>query len=450
MTLKEEINLPKAGLTPRGKVSIDLMDTEGNVLETHKKDNYVHTRLLELIGEGTMRGSLNTDYMITGIVNQISGIALTDNNEAPNPDTERHVNGNLIGGGEVGSIYDSDWLGNFNSSESVVGLSYFKLVFDFPTSASNGTFQSIYTGPFSLTGSGTTRNIRTRPHTLFRTRGERDDTHLGEFGVTGWFRFGDEFHFAKGTRFSRGVNQLNISEFYSMETLYKSQPWKDTLTLPNSVDGVTLDTKRGVYYFYKVGSTSAWTVWTAPYEDPTDFTLRLSMALSDINQYYMYSLVYDERTDTMIVGGSRATGGSARGIYRASMPDLAPLETFTSNSAGMYMSLSRDGNILHWAESNAQLEGGYDFKNNRTISTHNTSYSSSSSYTYYDFYRELSDELAFFGTYYNNSTNSTYNHVDLVPAFDFFSRAVLDSPVTKTAQNTMKITYEFTVDDFMV
>ena len=37
---------------------------------------------------------------------------------------------------------------------------------------------------------------------------------------------------------------------------------------------------------------------------------------------------------------------------------------------------------------------------------------------------------------------SNYPYLAIQPLY--FSRAVLDEPVTKTAQNTMKITYEFT------
>ena len=460
MTFKEEINLPKAGLTPRGKVSIDLMDTEGNIVETHKKDNYVHTRLLELLGEFTMRGSIRAEYTsipagsgtTVGLVSQVRGILLTDNSAPPNPAKERHIDGNIIGGGNIESIYDSDWLGSFNSSESVLSQSYLKLVFDFPTSAGNGTFQSIYTGPFTSMEVEDERNFKNNPTRILQTKGGVDDTRSGTYGITGWYKFGEEVHFAKGDIFSRGVSQLNVAEFSTMEALYNKQDWKETFALPHNVDGVTLDTKRGVYYFYAEGSASDWNIWTAPYDNPTEFTLRLNRSMPAGNHWYLYGLVYDDRTDTMIVSGwsAESTGSSThRGVHRASMPKMEPLENILPGQFILNPSLSRDGRILYIGDGNSSGTVGYDLKNKRYVSA--VGAGSVNSYNTHGIYREISDDLAFFGRYYSRFTSDTgSNYVALEANFDFFSRAVLDSPVTKTAQNTMKITYEFTVDDFMV
>ena len=446
--VKENIKLPDAGLSPVGHVTIDLMDESGNVIERQEKGNYVHTRMLELIGQSYMRRAFSPS--LGGSSNdvprrQIQYMVLTNNGASPNQKTERYVEGDLIGAGSLNNIYDSEYLGNFNSSESIIGSRYTKLVYDFGTSTGNGTFQSIYTGDFDPVYHANTRQLRPFLPTLARSNGGRQDVDTGAYRVEFWYRLGDDYVFVNGTTFSR-TKSLNLVDFNTMEELYNAQNW-ETFTLPYSVYSATLDTKRGVYYFGATGSTSSWALYSAPYDDPTNMTLVKNRASLGTKQYYFYGAVYDPTTDTMLESGSSplTNSSSDQAIYRHSLPEYELLETVVE---GLYSrpSLSLDGKILYAYNSFGML--GVDLGSRRIIRS--AKGASVSRYTYRNIVRELTPDIAFEGRYYGDSSGVANNYTDLVANFGFFSRAVLDSPVTKTAQNTMKITYEFTMDDWII
>ena len=449
--VKENIKLPDAGIAPVGHVTIDLMDESGNVVERHEKDNYVHTRMLELMGKAYMMGAINPLTHIGDIDilrHQLQYMVLTNNGASPSPETERYVEGDLIGAGRLNSIYDSTYRGNFNSSESILGTGYNKLVYDFGTSTGNGTFQSIYTGDFNPTSYEASRTLGVYLPTLVRSNGGRGDIGSGAYRVEGWYRLGDDIVVVNSTTFSR-TKSLNLVGFNSMEELYKAQNW-ETFTLPFSVNSATLDTKRGVYYFGNTGASTSWALYSAPYDDPTNMTLVKNHSTLGNKQYYFYGAVYDPITDTMIESGSHQDSsgysGSYLGLHRYSLPEYELLETVVSGSF-MYPSLSLDGKILYAFSDNDIM--GVDLSSLRQLRSPKV-YSSTTSGRNRIVVRELTPDLAFDGSFYASSTNVSSNYVDLVANFGFFSRAVLDSPVTKTAQNTMKITYEFTMDDWIV
>lgn len=79
-----------------------------------------------------------------------TNIYLTNYNGAERPLTERSLRGNVVGwaGREVQYVGADTQKGSFNSAESFKDIEkkQFHFVWDFPTHASNGTFQSLYWG----------------------------------------------------------------------------------------------------------------------------------------------------------------------------------------------------------------------------------------------------------------------------------------------------------------
>lgn len=422
--MKEQVTMPSNKLVPKGRASIELFDLDGELVQKEVQDNYVNQTVLQDISDLMTLNSLGITVQRPPLLQLNSGLILTDFDGEVTPQNRHSVKGNTIGFGYMDGVYSSKKTGGYNATESVISSNYIKLVYDFPTSSANGTFNSIYTGPYRYNSN---EDIWINNVVL---SSERDISYT--YTAYRMFRSGGKLMYLNGTKFEV-FDSLPISNTLSISGMNKtlaSAP-KTVYTLPESYKRVAFNSASQKYYFTKETRF----LYSSPVNDPTNITLEkdLTTVLTAGGSFnYTHGMAVDNAGKYLYIQHA------FDGLYKIDIATWTLLEKVGSDySTGGNPSFDIEDPEIYYRSISANTGYIRDLSDNKILSSY-VSLSGNPDNTWV----QLSKNLFLCYRYYNYM----YDEITLSPMM--FSRALLEQPVTKTSQNTMKITYEFMLPEY--
>lgn len=430
--VSDKINLDMGAPAVRGRARVQMFDADtGDLTSDQAHDNFVSERWLAAMSSfanwaalstadtGT---SINTPFFQADAFNKIpfQGIALTDYDGAPDQD-ERLVRGIPNGHASKGVAGGGAWRGSYNANESIHEMGYQKFVYDFATSEANGTFQSIYTGNFR--SSGTSKAYTSlSPAFLNTTSWKASSTAIVRDDATGIL------YLCETGAVYEVTDWTPIAYGRAPETTKKADFSPVAKTLSFTV-------KDGRLYWLTTGSTKY--IMSAPLSDlgntKTEKTLDAAWAQNHdgTSATYTAGLTYHQQRNVFFIATHHTTSSAPSFTLMA----LDPITFADGDKFGAIGDLEYRSIAAFPGETGLMVEGN----NSRTIQLELDGSITVTSLQDYETRPLGAASIALAKT--GGSGNKK-----LAPAQLFFSRALLDDPVTKTVQNTMKITYEFTFD----
>lgn len=449
--MEEKLGIPTIETPePKGKVTIELYNANGEKEGQYEQDNYVSPvafieaeKLTAYIGRASYQSSSPTPAK--SIREKVDSIILMNTDRPIDKVNDRFITGDVIGIGREGVTNSTTLTGSFNSIESSVSSpAYKKLVIDFPTSAGNGTFTDIYgfqygayygrpaiyqtaspNVPFSIGGTG-----RSRSNFLHEARGN-------------YYTFYEDY--------GNGKTTIDIFKYPSLE-------FRQTATDGNK-------------------DTASYVLGNATADNHTQYSVTLPFAIvvSDLTYTIDDSYVY-----VYVI--------SRRELYRIPIDtsgELVKVRTFTSaefsrtSQTDYLIAYNPADNLLYFVEYIAYPNIGQS--PGKIIKVSKTDYTilSSDPMKPFEITTTSAWERSVYGRFHPTHKNillTPYNMFDVTEkrvigtSFEgnstynmtygiigkwltargmialnqsFFSRVKLDSPVTKTSAQTMKIIYEW-------
>lgn len=375
INLNENIIFPDT-FKPKGLIKIELFDaiTDKKVKEINTH-NFISKGVLDYIFKAKMRdvftvGRVTGGGTVTnGFGDIFQQISLTDADHAEDPNTEWLRKGKMIGYALTTVTYSgSDPLrGTYNSAESFTNAEQVHMVFDFPTSAANGTFNSLYFNP-----NGSSVNV----YKYF------NNTALNS--IVSAKKYYDRYYLLTNDR-KLQIYSLNwelINEYSLNDTsIYDFE----------IVDG----------YIYYTSSSSPKTIMRANINSPTDMTIILT-------GFGCRGITFDYDNQQFIITDY------SNNLFKYYDVNFN-LQKNTTHSASSYP-IFYDSGVL--------LLGGNIIIEDKNENYMLTSYS----------IKGVTDDSIII-----SDGNEGYK----LPKVYIGSRSLLESPVTKTSNVTMKITYDF-------
>lgn len=376
--MKEFIDL-SSQFKPKGKIKVELFDDlTGKKVDEIVGENFISRGVYDILFKMAMV-SLFTQGKYTGgsdyysdINNPFQCMILTDATHAEAPDSEWIIRGNEVGYAYTDGTYSGGDTsrGSYNAQESFTSREQVHIVVDFPTHASNGTFQSIY---FTYNGS-----VFSNQRFFYRP--------FPSFFVDKVMRYGDKIYV------------LNNGVFYEYDLDFN---------LVATYDNLYYDANDFVIYnnyIYFVYGSALNSVWRVPLSNP-------------------------EATSETVVGWSSNTSGICfdevnQQFLVYSYGTGNPIRRYNTN----WELLSEDPTNLSGDETLVYYKGDI-FAGNRILESGRGNFR----------WTGTGHKIRGFvgDNYYVD--NSGY----LLPKVGISSRVLLDSPITKTSNNTMKVTYDF-------
>ena len=398
----------------RGKVKIEMFNDKNEVVEEVNTNNFISIgmrktmmkrAIVSLFGNSSAKDPFQSTYLLSGMVRNMY---LTDATHAEEPQKEFVVKGEIIGYAKTDATYSgADILrGTINLQESITSIDQVRFVYDFPTSAANGTFRSIYhAGERMINEISTLRNSPNFIKKIPNVDGSQQilfgqDTVDKIYVVFGnGSGYGSEiriydksFNFIENKSLSQTYEQFLIDGdyLYCLSSTNTRTVSRVPLSNIESAPTVVLEMKSsslvtGMPYMFKDGD--GFEIYYIPYQ-PTS------------SSYYEKRTSSFELISRVEFKGITSVGGVYKfdGAYR---------------SRSMILNRKPDGSLV---SSNCFSE--FPIYAN-------------SAYIIW----ELDDYLLM------NFEGYVFDKVGIA------SRALLDAPVTKTSANTMKITYDFLFDE---
>ena len=386
----DTVNFPK--LDAKGKVKIELFDDlTGRKIEETETNNFI-AKGVEYYFKILMMNQFTRDKG-TGSINHIvdnlfERMTLTDASHAEQPEKEWYIKGNEIGWALTTGSYSGsdDKRGSYNTSESFTTQEQVHIVIDFPTHAANGTFQSIYFTPDSDPLSYSIfRPFRLQdlPGVLKVQKYNNQIWVLHSSSSSGTTNYDSD-------RLSRYDDNFNLIETYNLPYL------KCDFYIHNN------------YIYYAADSTTR-SVQRAPLSNPTNLStvLQLNARVSGI--------VFDHKNNQFLVSDGLNNGNIHR--YDTSFNLLSSTPSGNIQYSWLYskMFITDDGDI---------------FLND-----------SDRSYIVQDDVAETDAKIGLVMGVIDDY--KVMRNGEVMPQTGISSRALLDAPVTKTSNTTMKITYDF-------
>lgn len=425
-----------------GRARVQLFDAaSGRLACDVAHDNFVSPRWLEAMAwwpnwaafayrttPGTDATTVMSGIAAFGKV-PFGGLAITDYAGVADL-AERVVRGNPLAHASSGVVGGGSYRGSYNVEESLHSFGYHKFVYDFATSQANGAFQSIYTGFFTSSGNDSPSPYLREAFSMHQSPwASVAGTMLLEnsangalyqcapdaiYEVTDWTPIASGL--APTINKLADVSPVAAAYGYSIKAdrMYwltdggskqiKSAPLTNLADtrVEKSLDTAWAQSHGGTSSFYVTGFTY----------HPTLDVFVLSCTLTGSGAPLFAVLTLDPATladrDQFGAGGSEVTR------YVAAFPDEASLVLSTggSNPKSSLQQLEGDGSLTTLFRSDVRLN-------------------------------PLTEKMMLES---GPGSGAQVSQRFLAPGQLFFSRALLDAPVTKTVQNTMKITYEFTFD----
>lgn len=414
---------PRFDMRVHGHVGVDLLD-HGHVVMHEEHDNYVSQRYLDFTSRLAQYGvvglrhesSAGSSIHPSGWWNTsygpfarppFNGLQLTDY-ASPVDVNEECVHGSTLAQAVYGYSSSDSNRGTFNPQESYQNMDSFRFVYDFNTAQANGTFQSIYTFPTMLHSSGgfisanvptaTSANLSSRPTSCA-------------------YYDGNLYYLVESV-----IKILPMSKFMILAN--GQSVTVNSVTVSPTPTGITIKDGR----LYWIGESQ--TISSAPLTDLSNVTTNLTMDSSWISTNGRFNrIVYSEGRNSFLLGYSYTQTSGKPELLELST-DFTIIHQYQSNdSFGMFIASPHDASVLANGYS-------YDLDEDNATATRTAACNRASNNSVLAA-ANIGDKYMIF-----NHPGILY----LCPQQYYFSRARLDSPVTKTSQQTMKITYDFTLD----
>lgn len=386
--MKESIDL-SSQFKPKGKIKVELMDSGGEVIEKQETENFI-SKAVQRFYDELMRDVFTYDravgkYRYSDIhFDLFNALELTDATHPEDPQNEWIRAGNVIGYAYTTGTYSgSDTRrGSYNTSESFTNREQVHIVVDFPTHAGNGTFQSIY---------------------FMGGRGRLENDTYSKFGGTNYYKIvkhnGVVYAFSS-ERSNSNLYILDESTFNRIETIPLGNYYYDFCFVGNKI------------YFIKNNE-----VYSADISNPSESTLEKDDVSSS------HGINYNPTTGRWFL--------SRNGAIDMYDSDWNLLSSYTGISYGSesynynkIVAVTEEGIITSFRQF-IYIGGTYDGQIVPLA-------------TYHRLAGVVDDFLL-----YANESSDRYDGIYRIPLSNIGSRALLDSPVIKTSNNTMKITYDF-------
>lgn len=398
---------------PEGKVKVELFDDlTGRKIEEIETNNFISKGAeyyFKILMKNLFTKDLAGNLAINRSPNNMFGrIILTNASHPEQPEKEWLFNGEVIGWASTTETYSgSDELrGTINTGESFVdeiqGQVHF--VFDFPTHAANGTFQSIYFSPHD----GPSSFGIFRPFVLD-----------GLPGVLKAQKYNNEIWVLHSTSSTTG----SLSGIYNNDKISRYDHNY------NLIQTYTLPYRKCDFYIYNnyiyyAEDTITRGVQRAPLSDPTNLT-------TVVNNYSVAGIVFDHKKNHFVTSSSSsyASTGSVVSYIRRFDTNFNLLSNteYVFPDGGTYhqkMTITDDGAIFVSGQNRS-----YKLLNDQDKT--------------YEIGAGIGLVTGFFDDY------KVMRNGEVMPKMGIGSRVLLDAPVTKTSSTTMKITYDFMLPSLM-
>ena len=432
--MRDLIQSPELKPSIHGNVNIGLYE-RGRLVQSVRHENYVSPRWLAAISKMAQygvvglnhQGSTSTNITTGGWWNTnygpfrmapFTGLQLTDY-ASPVDELEECVHGTTLAEGAYPYTSSSGNRGTFNPGESYQHADSFRFVYDFATTQANGTFQSIYTLPIN------------------------DTDNISGFMIVGIPTFNTVYKIQFNACAYSGGNlyALDNSNNFRIIPLSLYMDWSNgygtaipgATSLTPSPAGLTI--KDGRLYWITAASGSQ-TINSAPLTDLGNVTTHVTLDSAWRTQYGSFNrIVYAAGRDSFMLGSTNVSSGKPSIVELDASLDATPIHTFVENSNfafPMFVVSPHDPTIISYGRTwDLDDNNGTITATATAIANANATYANAAAAT------NIGDMLLMW-----NYSSSQY----LTPQQYYFSRARLDDPVTKTSQQTMKITYDFTMD----
>lgn len=396
----DKVSFPN--LDAKGKVKVELFDDlTGRKIEEIKTNNFIakgveyYFKILMMNQFTRNKGTGSINHTVDNLFERMT---LTDASHAEQPEKEWYMKGNEIGWALTSGTYSGsdEKRGSYNTSESFTTQEQVHIVVDFPTHAANGTFQSIYFTPDS----------DPRNYGIFRPFVLQDLP-----GVLKVQKYNNEIwvlHSSYSNSFG-GNNGSSISRYdldYNHVETYNLPYDKSDFYIHNN------------YIFYTENTTSRG-LQRAPLSNPTNLTTIINERVN--GDEYLAGIVFDHKNNQFVISSSssnsRISSGSSISRYDTSFNLLSNTPYTFPDGGYLYqkMFITDDGDIFVNG-----YERSYILQNNKA-----------------DTDAKIGLVMGVIDDY------KVMRNGEVMPQTGISSRALLDAPVTKTSNTTMKIMYDF-------
>ena len=376
-------------LDAKGKVKVELFDDlTGRKIEEIKTNNFIAKGIeyyFKILMVNQFTRNKGTGSINHTVENMFELMTLTDASHAEQQSKEWCMKGREVGYAiTTGSYSGSDEKrGSYNTAESFTTQEQVHIVVDFPTHAGNGTFQSIY-----FTPSGNPSNFGIfRPFLLDGLPGV---LKVQKYNNQIWVLHSSSTTTTSSSTISRYDDNFNHIETYN---------------LPYS--------KRDFYihnnYIYYAEDTTTRSVQRAPLSNPANLSTVLEL------NNFVAGIVFDHKNNQFLVSDGLNNGNIHRYDTNFNLLSSTPSGNIPYSSSSSKMFITDDGDI---------------FLND-----------SNRSYIVQDNVAETDAKIGLVMGVIDDY--KVMRDGEVMPQTGISSRALLDAPVTKTSNTTMKITYDF-------
>lgn len=407
----ESVNLTSK-LNAEGKVKVELFDDlTGKKIEEIKTNNFIakgveyYFKILMMNQFTRNKGTGSIEHTVDNLFERMT---LTDASHPEQPEKEWYMKGNEIGWALTSGTYSGsdEKRGSYNTAESFTTQEQVHIVVDFPTHAANGTFQSIY-----FTPNGNPPNFGIfRPFVLD-----------GLTGVLKVQKYNNEI-WVLHSNDTRNRNSVGNFSNRSISRYDDNFNHIETYNLPYSKYDFYIHNN---YIYYTEGTFSRG-LQRAPLSNPTNLTTIIDEYIN--GDEALAGIVFDHKNNQFVIcsgTSSSSTGGTSSSIsrYDTSFNLLSNTPYVFPNGGYFYqkMFITDDGDIFV-----SGYERSYIVQNDKAEMDAKIGLVMGA----IDDYKIMRDG-------------------DVMPQIGISSRALLDAPVTKTSNTTMKITYDFMLPSLM-
>ena len=375
----------KQGFKPKGKVTVQLFDENGKIINERKAENFI-AKTVQGYFDHVMRNIFTRNRATGGhqlysyTIDPFHSMILTDATHPEDSQNEWVRAGNVIGYAHTTGTYSGNdpLRGSYNLVESFTNREQVHIVVDFPTHAGNGTFQSIYfSSEYDTLSNASEHKVSNNLYYKFQ---KHDGKIYARRDTSTLCVLDDDFN---------EIEQIEVGYFYDF--------W--------IVGNV-------IYYAYNYDITSA------PISDPTNRTLVVTLddIADGIVRHELSGRWYTKYSSTIYVYDNNWN-------LLSSFVDI-------NGSSSYVMAGSFDEGVVTSTGTFIWVGGEY---NNNMTTLHGSDRSLYRMIGFFDGYT--------FYHYYGSTASNRYTLK--TPIINIGSRVLLDQPVIKTANNTMKVTYDF-------
>lgn len=434
----------------RGQCRIQLFDDRGRTVRDVKKHNAISARYLQAI-EASVQALLcmssHTSPIGTGMVpnlsqaaNQVpfSGLYLTDT-DAPVDPKDRFVRGNVLGYSTMYGTAVGDLGGTYNATESIRTPLFHRHVYDFATNQANGTIKSIYTAPVIDQGAVYPQKVSSVLLSGAAAGSGFYQARLAAVSANGVVIVANN---------NNGTMGVAASAADMIAGLY------DTVVPPYMLYG--LAAKDGRFYWIRIDGNDH-VIESVPDNDLEDIreekrldaTWKSTIAgwTTSQNGTRLWGLGWDGTRQRWLISSRDSNPSSSSypshhfyefdDTFADTQQYILPFGTAISSDTLVAFTIAPESSEIYLESGELwqldPLNGDGTLISKIAIKNHPT-YSNRSGL------RLIADSIGPHCSYPSSVSSSQF-----AVAQQFFSRVLLDDPITKTAANTMKITYEFTV-----